>query len=455
MSTEPPLPPPSGDTSDEPGPHIFEPEVEVDPYEPSPPRAQEPTPAPVKPASLSGGDGSGKRTLALAAVFAALLGGAVAAGGVSLLDNDGTSTQTVTAPVTVSQPAATAAPATTTPADPLGTATTAAPSRARPLADIYDASAPGVVSVATQGGSGSGFVIDSQGYILTNQHVVENATEVSVGFADGGQVPAKVVGTDPSTDVALLKVDLDASALHPLPLGDSSSVRVGDAVVAIGNPFGLDRTLTAGIVSAKGRTIESPANWAIEDVIQTDASINRGNSGGPLLDARGAVIGINSQIEAQGGPGNIGIGFAVPINTVKDVADDLRDDGHVSHPYLGISGGGEIDETLRTNASVPTDAGVLVASVTPGGPAGDAGLRAGNRQEVYGGHAYCLGGDVITAIDGEATPTFTKLREILENHAAGDTVKVTVARDGASKDLQVQLDERPQTLPQSAPGCGG
>ena len=222
-------------------------------------------------------------------------------------------------------------------------------------------------------------MIDNDGHILTNAHVVDGASTVTVqvGDEDGDTYDAKVVGDDPSTDVAVLQVDAGADQLTPLELGSSEGVQVGDPVVAIGNPFGLDRTVTAGIVSAVQREISSPNGFTIENVIQTDAPINPGNSGGPLIDAAGEVIGINSQIETGGGRGNVGIGFAVPIDTAREVAQQLIDNGEVQHAFLGISGA-DLTPEIADVLNLDTDSGALVQSVVPGSPADKAGIEAGD-----------------------------------------------------------------------------
>ena len=398
-----------------------------------------------------GGPGRGGRGFRVGAiaVFASLAGvaGGATAAYLALDDSSSSATATVTATTT-----------TTTQASVSGAAGTDEDA-GKPIPQVYKESAPGVVSVQAGPRGGSGFVIDKQGYILTNQHVVADDKEVQVGFSNGNTLSAQVVGTDPQTDVALLKVSVSADALTPLPLGNSQDVAVGESVVAIGNPFGLARTATAGIVSALGRSITSPSGWSIEDVIQTDAPINHGNSGGPLLDRDGNVIGINSQIEGGGVDANVGIGFAVPIDTVKHVASELRASGSTSHGYLGISASAEVDAALRAHIKIPGEpTGVLVGSVNPGGPAANAGLRGGNDPSAYQGQTYCLGGDVITAIDGKATPTLAALKQIIDDHAAGDKVTLAVTRaDGANKrKLQVELSERPTTAPQTGrPTCGG
>src|SRR3954454_21052617 len=249
--------------------------------------------------------------------------------------------------------------------------------------------------------TGSGFVIDNEGHILTNNHVIEGAEKVTVKLGESEKThTAEVVGADPGTDIALLKVDAPAKDLHPLTLGHSSEVEVGDPVVAIGNPFGLDRTVTSGIVSALQRQIQAPNGFSISNVIQTDAAINPGNSGGPLIDAAGQVIGVNSQIETAGGSGNVGIGFAIPINTARDVITQLEQGGEVKHAFLGITGA-TIDPSLAKAVNLPVDYGVLVQEVIPGGPADKAGIHAGRTTATIDGANLNLGGDIITEIDGK------------------------------------------------------
>jgi putative serine protease PepD len=279
--------------------------------------------------------------------------------------------------------------------------------------------------------TGSGFVVRSDGYIVTNDHVVDSASSVKVKIGDGRTLPARVVGTDPSTDLAVLKVD--QTGLKPLTLGDSDAAEVGDPVDAIGNPFGLDRTLTTGVVSALQREISSPNGFSIDNVIQTDAAINPGNSGGPLFNAAGQVIGVNSQIETGGSTsggesGNVGIGFAIPSNTVKAVVDQLIASGKVSHAYLGVS---------STDAS---SSGAKVASVTSGGPAASAGLQPG---------------DVITSLGGEAVSNSSALSSLVDEHKPGDTVALTVTRDGQRKTLDVTLAQRPATTQTQQSPFGG
>jgi S1-C subfamily serine protease len=326
---------------------------------------------------------------------------------------------------------------------------------AKSIQQIYETAGPGVVQVtsttvvsqdpffgAQQARSlGSGFVIDKAGHIVTNYHVVESAQKVEVNFSGDDRVPAKVVGTDPSTDVAVLKIDAQARALTPLPLGNSDVVRVGDAVVAIGNPFGLERTVTAGIVSALQRQINAPNGYTIDKAIQTDAPINHGNSGGPLLDSRGEVIGINSQIESDSG-GNVGIGFAVPINTVKEVVSQILRTGKVEHAYMGIEMQ-PIDQNLYETFRLPVEKGVLVRSVRPGSPAAKAGLKGGSQQVVVDGVSYLLGGDIITHADGRTITSPDELSSLVMSKDPGDTIEVEIQRDDSTKTVTVTLGRQP------------
>ncbi len=329
--------------------------------------------------------------------------------------------------------------------------------------EIYRADAPGVVYVQSQqapkapspfnpfggggGGTatGSGFVIDQQGDILTNAHVVDGAQkiEVTLGNADSSQpVSAQVVGKDPSTDVALLKVDVPGDQLHPLSLGDSSAVSVGDPVVAIGNPFGLDQTATAGIVSALQREIKAPNGFTINNVIQTDAAINPGNSGGPLLDAQGRVIGINSQIESPNGGGNVGIGFAVPINTVRQVAQQLLANGQVKHAFLGISGT-DVTSQLADVLNLDAKQGALVQSVVPNGPAAKAGVKGGNATVTIDGQRVRAGGDVITEVDGQAMGGMDDVAAAISDKQPGDQVQLTLVHGSDTRTVTVTLGDQP------------
>lgn len=311
---------------------------------------------------------------------------------------------------------------------------------------IYRQVGGGVVQVTTAGpggGSlGSGFVIDRDGHVVTNFHVVEGADAIRVSFSDRDTLTATLVGVDPSTDLAVLKVDVEPAALRPLALADSDGVEVGDPVVAIGNPFGLERTVTAGIVSALQRSVRAPNGYSIEEVIQTDAAINSGNSGGPLLDGRGLVIGVNSQIETAGGGGSVGIGFAVPSNTVRSVVAELLADGKVERPYIGIRIR-ELDERLAEAFGL--EPGLLVLEVEPGSGADAAGLRAGDEQRVVDGESVTLGGDLVVGIDGESVTTFGALRDVLARHEPGDEIVLDLVRDGERRTVHVTLGEQPSS----------
>ena len=311
----------------------------------------------------------------------------------------------------------------------VGSATPAASAGSTTVGQIYKRTAASVVEITvtstgqatpfgdgqgTQQAQGSGFVYDTQGHVITNQHVVDGARTVSVRFANGKTYSAKVVGTDPSTDIAVIKVDAPASALRALTLADSSAVEVGDGVIAIGSPFGLEQTVTTGIVSALHRQITAPNNFTIDNAIQTDAAINHGNSGGPLLDLNGKVIGVNSQIESDSG-GNDGIGFAVPSDTVGKIADALISGGSVEHAYLGV-------------ATEDATGGARLAEVRSGTPASRANLQSG---------------DVVTRFDGTAVASADELRRLVDAKSPGDTVEVTVRRDGKSITVDVTLGTRP------------
>jgi putative serine protease PepD len=312
----------------------------------------------------------------------------------------------------------------------------AATTSATKVGDIYKAANPGVVEITArssgaaseQGGfpfeqqpqqgqaQGSGFVYDAEGHVITNYHVVADATALEVRFSDGSTYDAELVGSDPSTDLAVLMVDAPADVLHPLDLGDSAEVQIGDGVVAIGSPYGLEETITSGIVSALDRTIESTNGYSIPSTIQTDAAINHGNSGGPLLNAQGEVIGVNSQIESESG-GNTGIGFAIPSNTVRAVADQIVSGGEVEHAYLGVS---------LEDASDP--AGAQVRAVTDGSPAADADLRVG---------------DVVVSFDGEAIAGASDLTSAVSTYRPGDRVELTYLRGGDTRTVEATLGTRP------------
>ncbi len=345
----------------------------------------------------------------LLAITACLLA-AAALGAGSYALTSGSGTKTVVRQVTV------------TGAEPTASTSTLS------VTGVYDRDARGVVEITatsssasyplggsqTQEAQGSGFVYDSAGHVVTNQHVVDGAGSVSVTFWNGARYKASVVGTDPSTDLAVLKVDAPSSVLHPLSLGDSGSVQVGQPVVAIGSPFGLEESVTAGIVSALHREMTAPNNFTITDSIQTDAAINHGNSGGPLLDLNGNVIGVTSQIESDSG-GNDGVGFAIPSDTVKSIVSQLVSTGGVEHAYLGVA--------VATGAN-----GVRLTEVRSGTPADKAGLQTG---------------DVITAIDGTKVSHAAELSSAIDARHPGDAVHLTFTRDGKTKTATVTLANRP------------
>jgi S1-C subfamily serine protease len=331
--------------------------------------------------------------------------------------------------------------------------------------DIYKRDAPGVVFVRSQivqrtqspfdfglpqeqrgEATGSGFVIDKAGTILTNAHVVNGATSVTVQFENRQSVQAKVLGKDESTDLALLQIDPEGLKLTPLVLGSSKTVQVGDPAIAIGNPFGLERTLTTGVISAVKRTIQAPNSFEIDDVLQTDAPINPGNSGGPLIDATGKVIGINSQIATggSGSSGSVGIGFAVPIDTAKKIIPDLKQSGRVDRGYLGIEAV-SVDKNLK-DLNLPVGHGALVQKVTPGGPAGKAGIRAGDLSAQLDNHPIQLGGDIVVKVAGKDIRSKEDLLAAVADRKSGEKVKVTFWRGDKTKTVEVTLGERPNTV---------
>jgi S1-C subfamily serine protease len=336
--------------------------------------------------------------------------------------------------------------------------------KARSVAGIYRSVAPGVVFVTArvvtrtdspfgfpleqQGlATGSGFVLDKHGFILTNAHVVEGARDASVRFEEGGDlVSAKVVGRDLSTDIAVLKVSPSDTKLEPLPLGNSSNVQVGDPAIAIGNPFGYDRTVTTGIISALQRQIQAPNGFTIGHVIQTDAPINPGNSGGPLLNAAGEVIGINSQIATAGSRGSVGIGFAVPINTAKKVVPQLEQHGRIVHAYLGVTSY-PLTKDLAAAVNLPVDRGALVQDVTPGGPASRAGLRAG---KIHTDQGVVLGGDIIVEVDGEKVAKPEDVAGAISDNRPGESVDVKIYRDNKLQTKRVTLGTRPASYDNQA-----
>jgi S1-C subfamily serine protease len=330
---------------------------------------------------------------------------------------------------------------------------------------IYQEAAPGVVTIRSifSGGSlssvlgggsaaqGSGFVISDGGEIATNAHVVTDAEggggpiheakEVYVQFADRNQVRADIVGFDPNADVALLRVDPSGLTLRPLQLATNEQVQVGQPVAAIGSPFGEDRSLSVGVVSATDRSIQSLTKFQIEGAIQTDASINPGNSGGPLLDADGNVIGINQQINTTSG-GNEGVGFAVPIGLAAHSLDELRRNGSVKYAYIGVSTQ-SLYPQLADRLGIPSDTGALVARVVPGGPADQAGLRGSDQKIRFQGQEISAGGDVIVAVDGHKIVSETDLPQLVSRYSPGDTVTLQIIRDGHTQNVDVKLGQRP------------
>jgi S1-C subfamily serine protease len=396
----------------------------------------------------------GRRRILIGAaglVSAAVLGAGLALGGAALFGDLGKRT-TIREIQASASPVASESPATST---------------ALSINDIYRRAAPGVVQVTSttvvnvpadplfgnplfpqqqrQQSLGSGFVIDKAGHIVTNFHVVDGTQQVRVSFSNGSSMNATVVGTDPSSDLAVLKIDASSRALTPLPLGNSDQIKVGDPVVAIGNPFGLDRTVTAGIVSAIQRAITAPNGYAIDHVIQTDAAINHGNSGGPLLNGLGQVIGVNSQIETgdnSSTSGNVGVGFAVPSNTVKTVIAQLIREGHVDRAFIGIAAV-PITRDLARVFRLPVSSGLLVQSVQPGSGAAKAGVKAGTTAVVLAGESYNLGGDIIVQAGNTPVAGLDKLRDVVAEKKPGDNLKITVYRGDKKVELEVKLGRQP------------
>jgi S1-C subfamily serine protease len=408
---------------------------------------------------------------ALAAVVA-LAGGGVAAVGVHALDDANTVTTTVAA-------AADSSGATLSSSSGSDANAAFARSGGKSVAQIYKQDAPGVVTITSttastssgdfspfgpgndsqqQTAQGSGFVIDKQGRILTNAHVVEGANTVSVEFEDGVSARATVLGRDELYDLAVIKVDVPTSELHPLTLGTVSSVQVGDPVVAIGNPFGYAQTVTAGIVSAKGRILQSPEgqNRIIPGAIQTDAAINHGNSGGPLIDRHGDVIAINAQIadpSVTGTNANAGVGFAIPIDLAKRALNNLEQGKPASHPYLGIRVDALNSSLSQANGKLPSR-GLLIAGVAKDSPAASAGLSGGSQKLEVGGKTYCVGGDVITAINGHSVNTLEDLQARISGYGAGDKLSLAVVGgDGAKRTVSLTVGSMPSSTQPLATGC--
>jgi S1-C subfamily serine protease len=386
------------------------------------------------------------RFLSLRAVellVVALVGAGLALGGAALLGKLGDHTTT-----TVEQVTPSVLPA---------TATTQRSTKALTPEAIYRHDGPGVVQITatsitqsaflpatqTSKSQGSGFVLDRAGHIITNFHVIQGAQKVQVSFSGQDQLPATVVGKDRSTDLAVLKIDAHARALTPLPLGDSDGVRVGDPVYAIGNPFGLTRTLTTGVVSAVQRQIFAPNGVPIDSAIQTDAAINHGNSGGPLIDAAGRVIGVTSQIQtgSDQSQGNVGIGFAIPVNTVRDIAGQLIANGKAQHAFLGVSAAA-VTPQLQKLFNLPTSHGLLVRDVAQGSGAAKAGIKGGTTSVVVGGESYKVGGDIITKVDGQPVSTYDQLFSAVQRKHPGDTLKIELYHDNSKRTVTAKLGIR-------------
>ena len=385
-------------------------------------------------------------------LFVAVIGGILALGGAALFGKLGSRT-------TIQQVSPLAGGG-------LGNAALQVPTHGLTAEQVYRRDAPGVVQITatslSQGQSnpfsvsptspqqleslGSGFVIDKAGHIVTNYHVIQGAQQIQVSFSGQDEINATVVGKDPSTDTAVLKIDAHARALTPLALGNSDAVTVGDAVYAIGNPFGYTRTLTTGVVSAVQRQIEAPNTLKIDHAIQTDAAINHGNSGGPLIDAAARVIGVTSQISTgtTGQQGNLGFGFAIPINTVRDVAAQIISTGKAEHAFLGV-GTVAITPQLARLFNLPVQKGLLVQDVDAGSGADKAGVAPGKTAVVVQGESYQIGGDIIVSIDGAPLTTFEQLRDAIAQKKPGDKVQLQLYHHGSKKSVTVALGNRPAT----------
>jgi len=312
---------------------------------------------------------------------------------------------------------------------------------------VYARVSPAVVCVTARNQFGecigSGFVIDREGHIVTNNHVAEAAPELLVTLADERTVPARLVGADPGSDLAVLKIDVPAEELTVVELGQSSTLQVGQRAIAIGNPFGLERTVTVGIISSLERTLpRDNSDFQLAEVIQTDAAINPGNSGGPLLDSQGRVIGVNTAIRSTTGA-NAGIGFAVPVDIVKRVVPELIAHGRYRHPWIGVRGRTITPEMVEA-MDLPVETGVLIAQVEPGSPADKAGLRGGGRQVVVSGVPMLAGGDIVVAINDKPVKRFDDIINYLASSTSvGDVVTLTIVRDGRQRQIDVTLEERP------------
>jgi putative serine protease PepD len=320
---------------------------------------------------------------------------------------------------------------------------------------VYEKVADGVVNVTSTAvqmdfffnvfptqGSGSGSIIDTKGHILTNHHVVANAQTLEVTLADGSKWPAKLVGSDPDSDLAVIKIDAPRERLKVIPMGDSKNLRIGQKVLAIGNPFGLERTLTTGIISSLGRTIRSEVGTLMEDIIQTDAAINPGNSGGPLLDSDGEIIGINSAIISPSG-GNVGIGFAIPVNTAKKIVPALIKKGYIAHPWIGASILSLTPEVAKF-LKIKVERGAMISEVAKGGPADKAGLKGGTRRVRVGNMIVIVGGDIVLKADQRDVKTNDELIRYIREKKPGNTILLNVFRNGKYEDVRVTLGERPR-----------
>ena len=393
---------------------------------------QEPT-TPEEPTTPSGWRKAG--TLALPAVIGAvaaigvLAGTGQLGGGDTTIIRESASGLSTSVSSTSSDAAAAETPATT---------------RGLSVEQVVKRESPAVVLVSNetaQGGSlGSGFLIDDQGHVVTNAHVVDGATKTTVTFQDGTEGKGTILGVDKSTDVAVIKVSKVPAGVHPVPLGNSGDLTVGQDVVAIGNPYGYSGTATTGIVSALKRAIQSPSGFTIQNAIQTDAAINQGNSGGPLFDNDGRVIGINSQIASENG-GNVGIGFAVPIDTVRPIVDSIISGGKAQHAWIGIQGR-ELTPALAQKLGLDGKRGVVIASLDNRGPASDAGLKAAAKADA----AVPTGGDLIVAVNGKPVTDMADVAEAVASRKVGDQITVTVLRDGKSQTVTMTLKDRPADI---------
>jgi putative serine protease PepD len=337
----------------------------------------------------------------------------------------------------------------------LGTQASAVTEDEKNNISVYEKVADGVVNVTSTAvqmdfffnvfptqGSGSGSIIDTKGHILTNHHVVANAQKLEVTLVDGSKWDAKLVGSDPDSDLAVIKIDVPKEKLKVIPMGDSRNLRIGQKVLAIGNPFGLERTLTTGIISSLGRTIRSEVGTLMEDIIQTDAAINPGNSGGPLLDSDGEIIGINSAIISPSG-GNVGIGFAIPVNTAKKVVPALIAKGYVSYAWIGASILSLTPEVAKY-LKIKVERGAMISEVARGGPADKAGLKGGNRRVQVGNTIVIVGGDIVLKADQRDVKTNDELIRYIREKKPGDTILLNVFRNGKFEDVRVTLGERPR-----------